>query len=54
MSNDKLSVYPFSVKKTLVLYTICFVVIIELRHEKTSLQGFRPGPTRTGLYTEDG
>ena len=25
-------------------------VILELRHEKTSLRGFQPGPTQTGLY----
>ena len=31
---------------------VVFVVTIEPRREKTSLQGFQPGPTQTGLYNQ--
>ena len=31
-------------------FSIHFDIINELHCEKTCLQGFRPGPTQTGLY----
>ena len=37
----------------LSVYVAC-TVINELRHEKTGLRGFRPGPTQTGLYSYTG
>ena len=33
------------------VFAYCVPLILEPRHEKTGLRGFRPGPTQTGLFS---
>ena len=41
-------------KFTGIISITCLLVKFEPRHEKTGIQGFRPGLTQTGLYNHRG
>ena len=34
-----------------IIVVFCSAGLIEPRHDKTCLRGYRPGPTQSGLYT---